>query len=330
MSLDKFRDSLSVLMREGILNTSYLRNLRPFSTGVYRGKDHESFESLTAWSRWLDWASVLLTERDYQTAITHALRLAPILASTDYGSSRQRDLGQLWTDTTRGFLGEIAFTKWLHERFGISAELDFRRGQLQDFLPSDIENITKRDETRSPNMNISIKTTKLNGIWLDIPGAQINHSDIFVMVRIGVDRDHFVAFLKSISVIRDKILTKSIDEGIIDEVEKGVIYDSIPSFRPIPAYIVGFFDKRNIDLETPVYTGRLRGRKHLRISIDSYMGKWNPGNEAITQSIQKHFNSNRPIEFESIGSFSKTDHYIVNSGLLKRRIEDWTPLVEEL
>lgn len=50
----------------------------------------------------------------------HVLRLAPKFAATDYGAVRMRDLGQLLTDAIRGFLGELAFTKWLKARFGVS------------------------------------------------------------------------------------------------------------------------------------------------------------------------------------------------------------------
>jgi len=89
----------------------------------------------------LSFSSVLLTKEDYLRAALHALSLAPRRAATDYGTSRQRDLAQVWTDAIRGFLGEIAFIKWFKTRFGMEAELDFRKGQIEEFLPSDITRI---------------------------------------------------------------------------------------------------------------------------------------------------------------------------------------------
>jgi hypothetical protein len=53
----------------------------------------------------------------------------------------------------------------------------------------------------------------------DIPGKQIVHSDIFVFVRVGVTREHFVAFLKKISVIRDKLISEARARGLLSKEE---------------------------------------------------------------------------------------------------------------
>lgn len=114
---------------------SYLERL---CEGASKGRDADDFRSAEEWAHNLAFSSVLLTREDYLKAAIHALHLAPRIAATDYGTSRQRDLAQVWTDAIRGFLGEIAFAKWLKERFSIEAELDFRVGPMKEFLPSDI------------------------------------------------------------------------------------------------------------------------------------------------------------------------------------------------
>jgi hypothetical protein len=53
----------------------------------------------------------------------------------------------------------------------------------------------------------------------DIPGKQIVHSDIFVFVRVDVTREHFVAFLKKISVIRDKLISEARARGLLSKEE---------------------------------------------------------------------------------------------------------------
>ncbi|MCC6024027.1 MAG: hypothetical protein LM600_04935, partial [Thaumarchaeota archaeon] len=63
----------------------------------------DQLEGFDEWVKWLGWSSVVLDENDYLKAALHALRLAPRVAATDYGTARQRDLGQLWADTIRGF-----------------------------------------------------------------------------------------------------------------------------------------------------------------------------------------------------------------------------------
>ena len=188
-----------------------IRHLDALCDGAVKGGDLESFPDFSSWLEWLAWSTVVLDERDYLKAAVSALSLAPVLAGTDYGSSKQRDLGQLWTDAIRGFLGEIAFANWLKARFGVAAELDYSRGSLSEFLPSDIRSV----DGRPPRLRVSIKTTKLRGIWLDVPFKQIEHSDVFVLVRVGVSRHHFLAFLKSISAIRDKLLSRGVELGVI-------------------------------------------------------------------------------------------------------------------
>src|SRR3989338_8646532 len=49
---------------------------------------------------------VFIDEQGYAQMCVNALKILSTTAATDYGSSRQRDLGQLWADMTRGYLGE--------------------------------------------------------------------------------------------------------------------------------------------------------------------------------------------------------------------------------
>ena len=333
---------------QGSLPRAFENYVNKLCEGAVRGRDLEAFKTLDEWIAWLSWASVSLNENDYLLAAIHALRLAPKLAATDYGTSRQRDLGQLWTDTIRGFLGEIAFAKWLKQRFGIFIELDYRRGPLREFLPSDIRAVEIRGMKRAPRINISIKTTKLRGVWLDIPYEQIQHSDAFILVRLGITREHFVAFLKKISAIRDKILAKARELGIISEDEIPEIWNSVPEFMEIPAYIAGFLLKEEfkdavkskdiVVAEGKAKPRKRRGRRYLVITIDKYLGFWEPGNSIYEGRIQKLFESQiEPykslpvkIEFQSIGEFSETLHFLASSGVLKRHQNEWSMLISLL
>lgn len=315
--------------------------------GIMKGCDAESYKTINDWTADLVFSSIVLTYEDYLKAAVHALRLAPKIAATDYGTSRQRDLAQVWTDAIRGFLGEIAFEKWLKERFGIEVGLDFRAGSLEEFLPSDIAWVKRPGESpRSPRLKISIKTTKLQGIWLDIPYAQLEHSDVFVMVRVGVSRNHFIAFLKEISVIRDKIFEMAKKLGIqFDEEE---VWKTIPSFTDIVAFVVGFFDRRQ-------YPGLERNREvvlsadgnlkrhqkeRYKIVLNKFVGWWNPRDHKYKITIAHIFKnkgldvptdpSMLDVEFEGLGEPSEALHFFVSSGMLKRKRDDWENLLEEL
>ena len=327
---------VKLAMEKGMLPQDYSSYVEDLCEGAVRGRDLESFSSIDEWIEWLAWSTAVLDEQDYLTAAVHALSLAPKLAGTDYGTARQRDLGQLWTDTIRGFLGEIAFVKWLKQKFGVGAELDYRKGPLEEFLPSDIEKV----ENRPPRLNISIKTTKLGGIWLDIPYKQIEHSDIFILVRIGVTREHFLAFLKKISVIRDKILERAIEIGIITSGELENIWRTVPDFTNIPAYIAGFFDKREYGASVKkldsifLVDGEMKTKRFI---ISKFSGYWHPKQDAYRRKViellrrqGKSVQENIKFEFEGIGEFSSTLHFVVSSGVLKRKREEWEKLLREI
>src|SRR3989344_5707931 len=63
--------------------------------------------------------TVLIDEMEYSKMCIDALKILGKTAATDYGGSRQRDLGQLWADMTRGYLGELAISKFLENNWNI-------------------------------------------------------------------------------------------------------------------------------------------------------------------------------------------------------------------
>lgn len=341
IKLESCRKEAERLLRSGALPSAYAGLAKELCEGAVRGLDLESFSGgggsaeWERWAEWLSWSTVALSENDYLVAAMHGLALAPKLAKTDYGTARQRDLGQLWTDAIRGLLGEVAFAKWLRERFGAEAELDYRRGRLQEFLPSDIKSLNGRP----PRLGISIKTTKLQGIWLDVPYSQLRHSEIFVLVRIGLPREHLLAFLKSISAVRDKILRRAQDLRVVTPEEAEEVWSSVPEFASVPAYVAGFFDRR-------AFSGLQEGAvleadgevKRTRVVINRFAGFWDSREEEsyrakvleLLRRRGRQVPQGARVEFEGIGGFSKALHFVVSSGLLERAEEKWRSLLSEL
>jgi len=267
---------------------------------------------------------ILIDEEEYAKMCIDALKILETTAGTDYGTSRQRDMGQLWADMTRGYLGELAFAKFLNDRWGISSELGHERGVLADFLPSDIKLISRnKEEFRPPKINIGIKTGKSNGIWLDITGDQFHHSDIHVFVKVAAGRDHLFAFFKHLSVFKDKILKKGEDIGSISESESKDIFNKIPSFVPIPAYICGFVEKDKTYERLP-YKGK-KGRKNYEII--SWNGPYNPDDIA---EIKSRENISGSVKFTGIGVFSNNKRYLFNSGNLLWKNEDWKRVLDKI
>ena len=106
---------------------------------------------------------VFIDEDGSSKMCVDALKIMKGTAATDYGSSRQRDMGQMWADMTRGYLGELAFLLLLKERWKIKADLGHEIGTMEEYLPMDIHQIQKPgDNIRPPKLKLGIKTTKWN------------------------------------------------------------------------------------------------------------------------------------------------------------------------
>lgn len=266
---------------------------------------------------------VLIDEEGYSKMCIDALKILGTTAATDYGSSRQRDLGQLWADMTRGYLGELAFLKFLEEKWNIKSDLGHEVGALQDYLPMDIHKVKKeQEEWRIPSLKIGVKTTKWNGIWLDIPGDQFNHSDMHVLIKVGAGRDHLFAFFKGLSVFKDKVLKRGEEVGSLTSQESQDLYDKLPSFKPIPAYICGFVLKSG-SYNSLAYSGK-RGRTNF--TIKTWNGPIYPGDlEKIKQQEQLS-----KVKFEGIGDFSHDKGYLFNTGNLLWGKEDWHNICQSL
>lgn len=264
---------------------------------------------------------VEINKDEYALMCVNALKSVFSVAATDYGSSRQRDLGQMWADMIRGYLGEIAFVKFLKIKWDIESDMGHEKGSLGDYLPMDIHKIKLPGESyRTPKINISIKTSKWNGIWLDIPGDQFKHSDIHVFVKIGAGRDHLFAFFKEISVFRDKVLKIGEDVGSLTKNESERLYESLPSFTPIKAYICGFASKSG-RFKPLSYSGS-KGRKNFTVQ------GWNgPISAGDLVKIKKAENISGKVSFSGIGEFNHDQGYLFNTGNLVWSKSEWDKVI---
>ncbi|OGG61573.1 hypothetical protein A3I46_03525 [Candidatus Kaiserbacteria bacterium RIFCSPLOWO2_02_FULL_54_13] len=266
---------------------------------------------------------VLIDEDGYSRMCIDALKILDKTAATDYGGSRQRDMGQLWADMTRGYLGEFAFQLFLRSK-GIEITLGHEKGELSDYLVGDIREVRKSGEdSRPPKLQIGIKTTKWNGIWFDLPGDQFNHSAAHTFIKVGTGRNHLFAFFKKISVFKDKVLKVGQDIGLLTADESTDLYNLLPTFKPVPAYISGFV-LREPGYPKSSYGGR-KGRLHYK--INSWSG---PISALDLQNIKEKENITGRVEFEGIGKFSHDRGYLFNAGSLLWKQEDWKRLIEKM
>ena len=309
-------------LNRDILNVDLKQALLIIEKSVSGGET--SIENLP---NWLDQRfvpnRVEINKNEYAEMCVNALKAVSNIAATDYGTSRQRDFGQLWADMIRGYLGEIAFVKFLKNKWGIEADLGHEKGSLNDYLPLDIHEVRIPTENfRKPKINISIKTTKWNGIWLDIPGEQFSHSDVHVFVKVGVGRDHLFSFFKEIGVF-DKILKIGEEVGSLDGDDSNKLLNTIPSFSPINAYICGFADKYS-DYEVLSYSGKI-GRKNYTVE------GWNgPRNSGDLEKLKVKEDVQGTVKFLGIDKFSHEKGYLFNAGSLKWNMNDWDSIIKKL
>lgn len=301
--------------------------------GAIEGLEFNDDDSFKEWfENRFKYQFIWLDKDDYSKALVRALWLAPVFAGTDFGTSRQRDMAQVWTDTARGFLGEITVSKFLKEKFSVETALDTRRGDLREFLPTDIVRIKfPQEDWRDPNLKISIKTTKFNGRWLDVPGTQIKYSDVFILVKIGILRHHFLAFLKAISFLKDKLFPKAKNLGELNDAMAEKLWNEIPQFDPIPAYIAGYLNKNDLRLPIHQLICQKKGRTKIRITVTQGIGIFSKKTLRNHPCIKKlDPDGNLRIEIEPIIDSITKPHFLAHSGGLKWGEENWCSLIKQL
>lgn len=259
----------------------------------------------------------ILGENEYTHAAIQALRIQFGIQGTDFGSSRQRDMGQKWTDTIRGYLGELGIKQVMKNKFNLDIMLGHAPGKLEDYLKLDIHGVRNNSaqEYRKPKINIGTKTIKSNGIWLDIPGKEFSHSDIHLCISIGIDVDHLFGFFKHLSVFEDKILKRGLDLKIINQNEADEIYNKVPSLKKVYGYIPGFVTNKTY-VNSYDYEGR-KGSKNY--TITNWTGKYDP---SYLDIIKKNESASK-VQFAGIGEFTQASRHLFGLKSLKYSDLDW-------
>lgn len=307
---------------------------------INSGETKDSEEGIKNWfNQRFKPNSVILDKDDYSKALIRSLWIAPNLASLDFSGGRLRDFAQLWTDTARGFLGEIAVQKFLKDNFNFNMHLDTRRGEVEEFMPSDILVLEKgKQKPRESNIKVSIKTGKFNARWIEIPESQFKQSDVFVLVKLGISRYHFSAYLKMLKTV-EQLFERGIELKELDKEQIKILSSEIPDWMPIPAYIAGFVDKS--DLKLPIHSITFRtprqrrkapngGRPISRIEIEGGIGLFSYSTvEELKEIKGTNADSDIPIIIAGINKEADGNFY-ASSGQMKTEKKYWDELVRKL
>jgi len=280
---------------------------------------------------------VLLTQRDYLQASVVALSFQHRFARTDFGTSRQRGFGQSWGDTIQGLLGEIAFTKLVSQATSgqvipiISAD----RMEIDEALTADVSKVLiDGKKPIKPAVRVSIKATKLNGRWLDVPYNQTEHSDVFVLVKLGTDADSLFTFLAGVSSLA-KVLEVYKNAGLkpLFDKEEEAAEEARRSIEWLAsrqhlvlAVVAGWQTKEELQ-ET--FTAFCHNGSSAQKRLTVYSGKGSIGTKAerLPEKI-RYFPYFEPpdtlkeISFYPIGDFTKTNHSVCSTDLLKTNLDE--------
>ena len=198
--------------------------------------------------------------------------------------------------------------------------------QLTEFLDSDIPEVKLPNQNwRKAKINIGIKTTKMRGIWLDIPGDQFSHSDYHVLTKVSVGRDHLFGFFKKISVFRDKILALGLNIGALNQNEFDSLFNFLPDYRPIMAQVCGFVDASKSYTTLP-YEGK-KGRIHFK--VHSWNGPYYPG-DFSTIKVKEGLSGNGKVSLLGLESVTNQQRYLFNSGKLEWSDMSWSKLINSI
>ena len=155
---------------------------------------------LDAWKRYFDDTTIVLNQDHYFKALRFALRKfysgAP---RANFATSTQREAGKYLSDHITGYLGELAFQKFMADKFTVQLRLDDNVDGL--IRSQDIVSVSRRRGVENqPAFKVSVKASKMKNVWLIVGKNEINlsdrRSDYYVFARVSLPPDHIVRLIR--------------------------------------------------------------------------------------------------------------------------------------
>ena len=161
-------------------------------------KVHKS--DLDAWKAYYDDTTVILDQDSYYTALRFSLsKFYSGAPRANFATSTQREAGKYLSDHITGFLGEVAFQKFMQDKFDIQIRLDDNVDGL--VRSQDIVAVSRRRGVENqPSFKLSVKTSKMKNVWLIVGKNEIElddrKSDYYIFVRVCLEPDHIVRLIR--------------------------------------------------------------------------------------------------------------------------------------
>lgn len=169
-------------------------------------------DDLDVWKKYFDETTIILDQESYYKALRFSIRKfysdAP---RANFATETQRGAGQYLTNHIQGYLGELAFQKFMADKYDIRLVLE---DNIDGIVRSqDIVAVSKRRGVERPPANrISVKSSKMKNIILAIKSSEVQipdrESDYYVYTRVDLSIDHIVRLIQkhpSVEEIKDII-----------------------------------------------------------------------------------------------------------------------------
>ncbi|NQT75262.1 MAG: helix-turn-helix domain-containing protein [Candidatus Omnitrophica bacterium] len=156
---------------------------------------------LDTWKSYFDGTTVILDQDSYYKALRFSLKKfysgAP---RANFATSTQREAGKYLSDHIMGYLGELAFQKFMADKFDVQLRLDDNVDGL--VRSQDIVAVSRRRGVENqPAFKISVKTSKMKNVWLIVGKNEVDlqdrRSDYYTFVRVDLPPDHIVRLIRS-------------------------------------------------------------------------------------------------------------------------------------
>ena len=104
----------------------------------------------------------------------------------EWGKTKRREIGEFLFNQICGKLGELAFCRFLRDKFNVETRISF---EIEKEVPGqDIFEVNGR----LPRIKVSIKTTKMQNFNLWVIEEEIDFSDAYVLCRVDLPSDHLL------------------------------------------------------------------------------------------------------------------------------------------
>jgi hypothetical protein len=119
--------------------------------------------------------------------------------------------------------------------------------------------------------------------------------------------------------------------GELDEDNASELWNEIPGFDAIPAYISGLLYKNDVNLPIQSMTCELKGRKKKRICISAGVGLFSPETVRAQKDVQQlDPDGVLPIAIDPIIDSLSGQHFFANSGALRWTKNEWECLLKKM